>query len=84
MTICSNIRGLVGYVPLPAEPLREGVKMAKEIILCNLAEHAGDEQCLDFVTNEKDLVLESLPSVKNYELVRTKGVLTDKTPFLFG
>ncbi len=56
--------------------------MAKEI-LYNLAEHVTDEQYLDFATNEKGPVLEGLPPVENYELVRTKGVLTEKTPFLF-
>ena len=47
--------------------------MAKEIIVYNLADHVTDENYLAFVTNGKGPVLESLPSVKNYELVRTKG-----------
>lgn len=55
--------------------------MAKEIILYNLADHVTDEQYLDFVTNEKGPILESLPSVKKYELVRIKGALTGKAPF---
>jgi hypothetical protein len=57
--------------------------MAKEITLYNLAEQVTDERCLDFVINEKGPIPESLPSVKNCGLARTKGVLTDKTPFLF-
>jgi hypothetical protein len=55
--------------------------MAKEIILYNLAEHVTDEQYLAFVTNEKGPILESLPSVRKYELVRIKGALTGKAPF---
>ena len=55
--------------------------MAKEIILYNLAEHVTDEQYLAFVTNEKGPTLESLPSVKKFELVRIKGALT--APFSY-
>jgi len=55
--------------------------MAKGIILYNLAEHVTDEQHLAFVTNEKGPMLESLPSVRKYELVRIKGALPVKAPF---
>jgi len=54
--------------------------MAKEIILYNLAEHVTEEQYLAFVTNEKGPILESLPSVKKYELIRIKGALRTKLP----
>jgi hypothetical protein len=69
--------------PCQQNLLRKGVKMAKEIIIYNLVEHVTGEQYFAFVSNEKSPVLGSLLSVKDYELVRTKGVLTNKTPFLF-
>lgn len=56
--------------------------MAKDIILYNLAEHVTDEQHPAFVTNEKGPTLESLPSVKKYELVRIKGAVPVTAPFL--
>ena len=55
--------------------------MAKEIILYNLADNVTDEQYKDFVTKEKGPTLESLPSVKKYELVRIKGAKTGEVPF---
>src|SRR4030042_1602419 len=55
--------------------------MAKEIILYNLADNVTDEQYLDFVKKEKGPTLESLPSVKKYELVRIKGAKTGEVPF---
>jgi hypothetical protein len=55
--------------------------MAKEIILYNLADHVTDEQYLDFVTKEKGPTLESLPSVRKYELVRIKGAVNGTAPF---
>jgi len=55
--------------------------MAKEIVLYNLAERVIDEQYFAFITNEKGPILESLPSVRKYELVRIKGALTGKAPF---
>jgi len=49
--------------------------MAKET-LHNLAEHVTDQHYLDFGTNEKGPIPESLPPVRKYELDRTKGALT--------
>jgi hypothetical protein len=51
-------------------------KMAKEIILYNLAENVTNEQYKDFVTKEKGPLFESLPLVKKYEVVRIKGAVT--------
>jgi hypothetical protein len=55
--------------------------MGKEIILYNLADSVTDEQYQDFVTKEKGPLLESLPSVKKYELVRIKGAETGEVPY---
>ena len=55
--------------------------MPKEIILYNLADHVTDEQYKDFVTKEKGPVLESLPSVKKYELVKINGAMTGEIPY---
>ncbi len=55
--------------------------MGKEIILYNLADSVTDEQYQDFVTKEKGPILESLPSVKKYELVRIKGAETGEIPY---
>ena len=55
--------------------------MPKEIILYNLADSVTDEQYKAFVKAEKGPTLESLPSVKKYELVRIKGAKTGEVPF---
>ena len=55
--------------------------MGKEIILYNLADNVTDEQYRDFVKKEKGPTIDSLPSVKKYELVRIKGAATGEVPF---
>jgi hypothetical protein len=55
--------------------------MGKEIILYNLADNVTDEQYQDFVKKEKGPIIESLPSVKKYELVRIKGAETGEIPY---
>ena len=57
--------------------------MAKEIILYNLAENVTDEEYLEFVTKEKGPLLESLSSVKKFELVKIKGAATGEIPFKY-
>jgi hypothetical protein len=57
--------------------------MAKEIILYNLADNVTDEEYQAFVTNEKGPLLESLPSVKKFELVRITGAATGETPYKY-
>jgi hypothetical protein len=47
--------------------------MAKQFILYNLADHVTDEQYKEYVTNEKGPLLDSLSSVKKFELVKTSG-----------
>jgi hypothetical protein len=58
-------------------------KMAKRIILYNLAEHVTDEQFKAYVTSEKGPLIESLPSVKKYELVRIIGAAAGKIPYKY-
>jgi hypothetical protein len=55
--------------------------MGKEIILYNLADNVTDEQYQDFVRKEKGPLIDSLPSVKKFELVRIKGAETGEIPF---
>ena len=57
--------------------------MAKRIILYNLAEHMTDEAFKDYVINEKGPLIESLPSVKKYELVRITGAAAGEIPYKY-
>ncbi len=57
--------------------------MGKEIILYNLADNVTDEQYKDYVTKEKGPLLESLPSVKKFELVKIKGAVTGEMPYKY-
>jgi hypothetical protein len=57
--------------------------MAKEIILYNLAGNVTDEEYQTYVTNEKGPLLESLPSVKKFELVRITGAATGEIPYKY-
>jgi len=50
--------------------------MAKEIILYNLADNITDDEYKDYVTEEKGPLLESLSSVKKFELVKVTGAAT--------
>jgi hypothetical protein len=55
--------------------------MAKRIILYNLAEHVTDAQFKKYVTSEKGPLIDSLPSVKKYELVKITGAPGAKIPY---
>jgi hypothetical protein len=57
--------------------------MAKEIILYNLAEHVTDEQYKEYVLNEKGPLLDSLPSVKKFELVKITRAATGEIPYKY-
>ena len=57
--------------------------MAKEIILYNLAKNITDDEYLEFVTKEKGPLLESLSSVKKFELVKITGAATGEIPFKY-
>lgn len=57
--------------------------MAKEIILYNLAEHVTEEEFQDYVTKDKGPLIESLPSVKKYTLVKITKSPTGEIPFKY-
>ena len=57
--------------------------MAKEIILYNLAAHITDEEYMDYVNKEKAPILESLSSVKKFELVKITGSVSGKIPYKY-
>jgi hypothetical protein len=57
--------------------------MAKEIILYDLADNVTDKQYEDYVVKEKGPLMESLPSVKKYELVKIKGAVTGEIPYKY-
>ena len=57
--------------------------MAKRIILYNLAEHMTDEAFKEYVTSEKGPLIDSLPSVKKYELVKITGSTTGEIPYQY-
>ena len=57
--------------------------MAKEIILYNLADNVTDEQYKNYVAKEKGPLLESLSSVKKFELVKVTGAATGEIPYKY-
>ena len=57
--------------------------MAKEIILYNLASGVTDEQYLEYVTKEKGPLLESLSSVKKFELVKIINSAAGDIPYKY-
>jgi hypothetical protein len=54
--------------------------MAREMIFYNLADHVTDQEFDDYVKNEKGPLIESLPSVKKYTLVRVTQSPTGEIP----
>ena len=57
--------------------------MAKRIILYNLAEHMTDEAFKEYVTTDKGPLIDSLPGVKKYELVKITGAMGGKSPYQY-
>ncbi len=57
--------------------------MAKEIILYNLKAGITDEEYKDYVTREKGPLLESLPSVKKFEMVKISGSVKGEIPYKY-
>ena len=57
--------------------------MAKEIILYNLADHVTDEEYQEYVKNEKGPLLDSLSSVKKFELVKVTGSASGDSPYQY-
>ena len=54
--------------------------MAKRIIMYNLADHVTDEAFKEYVVSEKGPLINSLPGVKKYELVKITGAMGGKIP----
>jgi hypothetical protein len=57
--------------------------MAKEIILYNLADNVTDEEYQNYVTKEKGPLMESLPAVKKFELVRITAAAAGEIPYKY-
>jgi hypothetical protein len=57
--------------------------MAKRIILYNLAENVTDEAFKEYVTGEKGPLIESLPAVKKYELVKITKAMAGESPYKY-
>lgn len=57
--------------------------MTKEIILYNLADHVTDEEFQDYVTKDKGPLIDSLPSVKKYTLVKITKSPTGEIPYKY-
>lgn len=57
--------------------------MAKRIILYNLADYVTDEEFEEYVKNEKGPLINSLPGVKKYELIRITGSPEGDTPYKY-
>ncbi|MBN2239493.1 MAG: hypothetical protein JW712_06950 [Dehalococcoidales bacterium] len=57
--------------------------MAKQFILYKLADHVTDEEYEKYVVNEKGPLLDSLSSVKKFELVRTVDTPDGPAPYRY-
>lgn len=57
--------------------------MSKRIILYNLADNVTDEDFKEYVVNEKGPLIDSLPAVKKYELVKITGSMTGQIPYKY-
>ena len=55
--------------------------MPKQIILYNLADHITDEQYKTYVVKEKGPLLDSLPGVEKFEMVKITGSMKEVIPF---
>jgi hypothetical protein len=57
--------------------------MAKRVILYNLADGVTEEQYEEYVHKVKGPLLESLPTVTKYELVKVTGSMMGKIPYKY-
>ena len=57
--------------------------MAKRIILYNLADNMTHEDFKDYVVNEKGHLIDRLPGVKKYELVKITGSMAGESPYQY-
>ena len=55
--------------------------MGKEISFYNLADSVTDEQYKEYIIKEKGPLLESMPSVTKFELVKIKGAVIGGIPY---
>jgi uncharacterized protein (TIGR02118 family) len=57
--------------------------MAKRIILYNLADNVTDEGFKNYVKKEKGPLIQSLPGIKKYELVKITGAMGGNVPYRY-
>jgi hypothetical protein len=57
--------------------------MAKRFILYNLADNITDEAFKEYVVTDKGPLINSLPGVKKYELVKITGATAEKIPYKY-
>lgn len=57
--------------------------MAKRIILYNLADNVTDEEFKEYVTTDKGPLINRLPGVKKYELVKIAGSSAGESPYKY-
>lgn len=57
--------------------------MAKRIILYNLADNITEDEFKEYVLKEKGPLIESLPSVKKYELVKIENAAGKDIPYKY-
>lgn len=57
--------------------------MAKEIILYNLKDSVTDEEYLQYCEEKKGPLIRSLPSCKDFTLVRISGSLKGDSPYAY-
>jgi uncharacterized protein (TIGR02118 family) len=57
--------------------------MAKRIILYNLADNVTDEEFKEYVISDKGPLIDSLPSVKKYELVKITASASGEIPYKY-
>ncbi len=57
--------------------------MAKRIILYNLAENMTDDKFKEYVVKEKGPLINSLPAVKKYELVKIAAATAPEIPYKY-
>ena len=57
--------------------------MAKRIILYNLADNITDDEFKEYVDTEKGPLMDRLPSVRKYELVKMSGSMSGQIPYKY-
>jgi uncharacterized protein (TIGR02118 family) len=57
--------------------------MAKRIIMYNLADHMTDEAFKEYVVSDKGPLINSLPGVKRYELVKITDSSSGQVPYKY-